>query len=270
MSRILLTGAASGIGRHLTGALSRRGHLVLATDLSQDGLARARVEDGWSDAVLSTYLDVTSDADWVAAFDLAEVRARGIDVLLNVAGFLRPGFTVDIDPDDIDRHLAVNVKGVVLGTRQAARRMIAAKNPGHIVNFGSLASLSPVPGLPLYCASKWAVRGFTLSAAVELEKHGISLTLVCPDAVETPMLDLQKDREEAALTFSGNDKALTVEDVAKVIVEHVLPKRPLEVSIPMARGLLARIGGAAPLAAQKLYPLLKRKGLAQQKKSAKS
>ncbi len=267
MSRVLLTGAASGIGRHLTGALARRGHLVLATDLSQDGLAKARVEDGWSDSVLTSYLDVTSEADWVAAFDLADVRARGIDVLLNVAGFLSPGFTVDIDPDDIDRHFAVNVRGTMLGTREAARRMIAARNPGHIVNFGSLASLSPVPGLPVYCASKWAVRGFTLSAAVELEPHGIALSLVCPDAVETPMLDLQKGREEAALTFSGNDKRLTVDDVAKVLIEHVLPKRPLEVSIPMSRGVLARVAGVAPFAAQKLYPLLKRKGLAQQKKS---
>lgn len=265
MSRILLTGAASGIGRHLTGVLAKRGHLVLATDLSQDGLAKARVEDAWPDSVLTTYLDVTSDGDWAAAFDLADVRARGVDVLLNVAGFLSPGFTVDLDPDDIDRHLGVNVRGTILGTREAARRMIAARNPGHIVNFGSLASLSPVPGLPVYCASKWAVRGFTLSAAVELEQHGIALTLVCPDAVETPMLDLQKSREEAALTFSGN-KPLTVADVAKVVLEHVLPKRPLEISIPMSRGVLARVAGAAPITAQKLYPLLRRKGLAQQKK----
>ena len=265
MSRILLTGAASGIGRHLTGVLARRGHLVLATDLSQDGLARARVEDNWPDSVLTTYLDVTSAPDWVAAFDLADVRARGVDVLLNVAGFLSPGFTIDVDPDDIDRHLDVNVRGTILGTREAARRMIAARNPGHIVNFGSLASLSPVPGLPVYCASKWAVRGFTLSAAVELEPHGIALSLVCPDAVETPMLDLQKTREEAALTFSGN-KPLTVADVAKVVVEHVLPKRPLEISIPMSRGALARVAGVAPFAAQKLYPLLKKKGLAQQKR----
>lgn len=263
---MLVTGAASGIGRHLVGALARAGHLVLATDLSQDGLALARAEDGWSDAVLSTYLDVTNPGDWRAAFDLADARARGIDVLLNVAGFLKPGFTVDVSADDCDKHFDVNVKGVVLGTGEAARRMIASQTRGHIVNIGSLASLSPVPGLPLYCASKWAVRGFSLSAAVELEPHGIAVSLVCPDAVETPMLELQKNREEAALTFSGS-RPLTAAEVTRVIVDHVLPKRPLEVTIPLSRGLLARLGGTLPAAAQKLYPMMKKKGLETQRKA---
>ncbi|NUP10163.1 MAG: SDR family oxidoreductase [Polyangiaceae bacterium] len=269
MSRIFVTGAASGIGRHLVGLLAGRGHQVVAADVDQDGLAGARAREGWSDSVLSTYLDVTSDHDWAAAFDFARERLRGIDVLLNVAGVLSPGFVTDVHPRDVDRTLNVNVKGVVFGTREAARRMIAEKNPGHIVNIGSLASLTPVPGLSIYCASKWAVRGFTLSAAVELEPHGIGVSLVCPDAVETPMLDIQKDREEAALTFSGS-RALTVEEVGRVIVEHVLPKRPLEISIPMARGLLARVGGVAPAAAKALYPLMKKKGATQQKRARES
>jgi len=269
MPRIFITGAASGIGRHLTGALARLGHRVVASDVNQDGVATARAADRWPESVITTYLDVTNDQDWGAAFDLATAKLGGIDVLLNVAGFLRPGFLVDIEPDDVDRHLLINVKGVVLGTREAARRMIAAKNPGHIVNFGSLASLSPVPGLALYCASKWAVRGFSLSVAVELQPHGISVTLVCPDAVETPMLDLQKDREEAALTFSGS-RPLTVAEIERVIVEQVLPRRPLEITIPLSRGLMARVGGIAPGAAQLLYPLLKKKGAQGQRRSSKS
>ncbi len=266
MARILITGAASGIGRHLTARLSRAGHAVVATHRDQDALARAMAEERVGDSVSSTFLDVTSEGDWERAFDFAEERLRGVDVLMNVAGVLAPGFVVDVTARDLDAMLDVNVKGVVLGTREAARRMIAAKNPGHIVSFGSLASLSPVPGLSIYCASKWAVRGFCLSASVELEPHGIAVSLVCPDAVETPMLDLQRGREEAALTFSG-DRPLTVDEVGRAVEEQVLPRRPREITIPTGRGLLARMGGIAPGASKVLYPLLKKKGLAAQEKS---
>lgn len=266
MSRVFVTGAASGIGRHLVGALERAGHRVIAADLNLDGLARARAEEAWSDLTLATYLDVTSETDWAAALDFASERTGGVDVLLNVAGVLSPGFVVDVTAADVDRTFQVNVRGVVLGTREAARRMIRDRLPGHIVNFGSLASLSPVPGLSIYCASKWAVRGFTLSAAVELEPHRVAVSLVCPDAVETPMLDLQRSREEAALTFSGS-RPLTVAEVSRVVVEQVLPARPLEISIPVARGLLARVGGALPSTAKVLYPLLRKKGADGQKRS---
>ncbi len=266
MTRFLLTGGASGIGRHLAGALGRRGHHVVATDRNLDGLARAAKDDGWPDRVATSFLDVTSEQDWASALDRCDAHMGGLDVALNVAGYLAPGFVTDLDAADIDLHLDVNVKGVVLGTRAAARHMIAVKLPGHIVNFGSLASLSPVPGLSLYCASKWAVRGFSLSAAVELKDAGIAVTLVCPDAVDTPMLDLQKGREEAALTFSG-DKPLTVEDISRALFDHVLPKRPLEITLPLSRGLLARVGGAAPGLAGALYPMMKKKGLGQQKRS---
>lgn len=267
MSRVVVTGAASGIGRALVTALAKSGRRVLAADLTQDGLARARAEERWSESTVATqFLDVTSAHDWEIALDVANARFGGIDVLCNVAGVLTLGFVTDISPVDCDKQLLVNVKGTALGTAAAARRLIAAKNPGHIVNFGSLASLSPVPGLSMYCASKWAVRGFSLSVAVELEPHGISVSLVCPDAVQTPMLDQQKGRDEAALTFSGS-RPLTVDEVVRAVIDRVLPGRPLEIAIPLQRGLLARAGGIAPAVAQKLYPMLKKKGLEGQKRS---
>ncbi len=267
MSRLIVTGAASGIGRALVGALAKAGHRVVAADITQDGLARARAADHWPDAlVLSQYLDVTSEHDWEAMLDATQAKFGGFDVLCNVAGVLSPGFVTDISPADCDKQLLVNVKGTALGTSAAARRLIAAKNPGHIVNFGSLASLSPVPGLSMYCASKWAVRGFSLSVAVELKEHGIAVTLVCPDAVETPMLDQQKGRDEAALTFSGN-RALTVDEVVDAVIDRALVSRPLEIAIPLERGLLARAGGIVPSVAQALYPMLKKKGLQGQRRS---
>jgi 3-oxoacyl-[acyl-carrier protein] reductase len=258
MSRILVTGAASGIGRELVAALARSGHRILAADVQLDGLAKATADDGWPASVETTFLDVTSESDWTSALDRADAALGG----------LAPGFVGAIAARDVERLLAVNVRGVILGTNAAARRMIDRSVRGHVVNVGSLASLSPVPGLSLYCATKWAVRGFSLSAAIELEAHGIAVTLVCPDAVDTPMLDQQRDREEAALTFSGS-RSLTTREVVEVLVGRVLRDRPLEVAIPEHRGLLARAAGAMPASARTLYPLLKRQGLAGQSRSAK-
>jgi 3-oxoacyl-[acyl-carrier protein] reductase len=252
---MLLTGCASGMGRHLAGALSARGHRIVATDLDEAGLAREAEARRWDTARVHTRrLDVRSEQDWEAAVDAAVSAFGRLDVVMNIAGYLQPGYVADLSARDVDLHFDVNAKGVVLGTRAAARRMIAQRS-GHIVNIGSLASLAPVPGLSLYSASKFAVRGFTLAAAMELAAHGVAVTLVMPDAVETPMLDKQVAYEEAAMTFSGS-RALTVEDVERVIVETVLPARPMEVTIPLSRGLLARVASTVPALALRLAPRL--------------
>lgn len=262
---MLLTGCASGIGRHLASVLAARGNRVLATDVNEEGLAREAEARGWDRSRVQTRkLDVRRAADWEAALDAAEGAFGPVDVVMNIAGYLHPAYVQDIGDSDLDLTLDVNVKGVILGTRAAARRMIP-RRAGHIVNIGSLASMSPVPGLSTYATSKFAVRGFTLSAALELRPRGVSVTLVMPDAVDTPMLDKQVGYEEAALTFSG-PRALTVEDIERAIVDEVLPDRPLEVAIPRSRAVLARFATAAPAAAQAIAPLMLKLGRRQQEK----
>jgi len=257
---VVVTGCASGIGLHLAKAFAARGHRVLATDINEDALRAARF-DG---EVRTKKLDVRSETDWAAVIDDACQAFGDLDVLLNVAGFLNPAYVVDITARDVDLHLDVNVKGVIYGTRAAARRMVEQRH-GHIINIGSLASLAPVPGLPLYSASKFAVRGFSLSAAGELEPFGVHVSLVMPDAVQTPMLDKQVDYKEAALTFSGS-KPLTVDDIERVIFDKVLTDKPIEVAIPTSRGLLAKIANTAPQLARALAPALAKKGQRAQEK----
>ncbi len=264
----LITGAASGIGRHLTGALAARGYAVLATDANPVGLEAAHDSERWgAHSVALEPLDVRSADAWEAAFDTAEGRFGHVDVLLNVAGVLRPSWITEIEADDVSLMLDVNAKGVALGTRAAAKRMVRRRE-GHIVNIGSLASLAPVPGLSLYSMSKFAVRGFSLAAAVELREHGVAVTVVMPDAVQTPMLDLQADREEAALTFSG-PRALSVEEIGRVVIDRVLPERPMEIGVPASRSALARFAGAFPRAAAAARPLLVQVGKMQQARARK-
>jgi NAD(P)-dependent dehydrogenase (short-subunit alcohol dehydrogenase family) len=259
----LLTGAASGIGRHLAGALSARGHRVLATDVDGAALLSARTADGWPrDIVVSRVLDVRHVADWEAALAATLQSFGRLDVLLNIAGYLKPGGCLALSTEEVERHIDVNFTGLVHGTRTIGRYFVERRS-GHIINFGSLASLASVGGLALYCATKFAVRGFSLGAAQEFVEHGVAVTVVMPDAVQTPMLELQVDYPEAALTFSGG-RPLGVEDIERLLFEHVLPKRPLEASLPFFRGVLARLATLWPELAPALTPALARKGRAAQ------
>ena len=118
----IVTGAASGIGRHLVGALAKSGREVLACDFDADGLERARAAEGWPEnAVATTVFDVRDAPGWDAAVALAVARFGRLDLLLNVAGFLQAGWIFDVALPDIDRHIDINVKGVILGTRAARR-----------------------------------------------------------------------------------------------------------------------------------------------------
>lgn len=263
--RILVTGCASGIGRELVQVLLAAGHRVLATDRLLPPLRQAA--QGWAATLAPEQLqlralDVTDPLAWEAAVAAAQRCFGGLDVLVSVAGVLVPGWAHELTDDAVDLHLDVNVKGVVHGVRAVVPGMIA-QGYGHIVNVASLAALAPVPGLALYCASKYAVRGYSLSVALELRRHGIAVTVVCPDAVQTPMLDVQRDVEAAAMTFSG-PRVLTVREVSEAIV-RALDERPLELLLPPSRGWLAKLADLAPASGRVIEPLLRWQGRRRQR-----
>jgi 3-oxoacyl-[acyl-carrier protein] reductase len=259
----VLTGCASGIGRHLADVLIARGDGVLATDINLESLEEHARTRGWpGERVLLRRLDVRDATAWEGIFQEAISYFGGIDVLLNVAGYLKPGWVYETDLDEVHRHFDINAKGVMFGTHIAARHMVRQRR-GHIINFASMAALVPVPGLALYSATKYAVRAFSLAAAYELRPYGVSVTAICPDAVRTPMFDLQKQYDEAALTFSSSHP-LSVEDIARVIVDHVLPRKPLEVAVPAHRGWLSKFVNLFPATQSILSPLFQRRARAHQ------
>jgi 3-oxoacyl-[acyl-carrier protein] reductase len=255
----VVTGCASGIGRHLATKLVRRGRRLFATDIREEALRTAAVQDGWpSDLCTLRRLDVTDAASWQALLGEADAVMGGVDVLLNVAGYLCAGNAHEAPSAEVHRHFDVNAKGVIFGTQAAAQRMIAAGR-GHIVNIASMAALAPIPGLALYSASKHAVRAFSLAVADELRPHGVYVTVVCPDAVQTPMLDIQKDVAAAALTFTA-PRILSAEEVARAILGPVLEERPMQFVLPPSRGWLAVAANALPGVARYLAPVLRWQG----------
>src|SRR5215472_15441003 len=159
----VLTGCASGIGRHLTGALTLRGHRVLATDINMAALEECA--HAWNaEQVAIRALDVRDADGWDRVLKEAAARFGRVDVVMNIAGYLRSGWVHEMPPEEVQRHIDINTKGVIFGTQASARYMMAQRQ-GHIINIASLAALVPVSGLALYSASKYAVRAFSIAAA---------------------------------------------------------------------------------------------------------
>lgn len=270
-STFLATGAASGLGRALVTALAARGARGVAADVDLESLAAAAAAEGWPEGIALRRLDVRAPGDWEQALALHQERFGRLDFCFNVAGVLRPGHTPDLLEADVELQVDVNLKGVIYGTRAAARRMLERPSPlpggpdirGHIVNIASLAALAPIPGLTVYSATKYAVRAFSLAAAEELRPHGIAVTVVCPDAIKTPMLDLQVGYEEAALTFTA-PRFLEAAEVVDAILGKVLEQRPLLLSIPKSRAFLARVADLFPPLARPISGFLQKKGRAVQ------
>ena len=261
---VLITGCASGIGRHLTARLAEAGYRVWASDVDLPRLQEASAADRWvAERVCCLPLDVRRADDWSRALEKVVSEAGRLDVLLNVAGVVLPRLVHQADSQAIDLHLDINAKGTMLGTAMASAQM-CRQGFGHIVNIASMAGIAPVPGIALYSASKFAVRGFSLAVAQELAPMGVAVTVVCPDAVNTPMVDLQLDYTEAAMTFSGS-RILSVQEVGDAIVERVLPRRPLELMLPRHRGWLAKASSAFPSLTLAIGPRLTRLGLIRQR-----
>jgi NAD(P)-dependent dehydrogenase (short-subunit alcohol dehydrogenase family) len=257
----MLSGAASGIGRHMALALYRRGHLLTLLDLDEAGLTRLVQEEGLAaDRVLARKLDVRDAGAWAELVNETVRRFGRLDFMFNIAGFLRPGNVHEVSPELLAQHMDVNAKGLMFACQAGARQMVQQRS-GHIINVASIAGLSHVPGLAAYAASKHAARGFSLSLAHELRPHGVAVSVLCPDAVETPMLTLQETYAEAEMTF-GAGRALTLSEVERAI-ERLMRTRELELVLDVprtGRALGARLANMFPRLTQLAHAHIARRG----------
>ncbi|WP_026999000.1 SDR family oxidoreductase [Eisenibacter elegans] len=240
---IWITGAANGFGRYLAETLYGQGHCIVATDLDSQGL-QALAQGKEAQRLLTLIQDVRNAEQWQSHLSEILSDLGHLDVLINNAGVIKPGYIHQAPWESVDFHIDINLKGVIYGTKAAAEYM-AQRGQGQIINIASLAGITPVAGLNLYAAAKFGVRGFTLSVAQELRAHGVWVSVVCPDLAQTGMLTTQLDYEEAVMSFSGN-KPLSVAQVGQTIIKQALEKKKLEVIYPRARGILAKLSGWYP------------------------
>jgi NAD(P)-dependent dehydrogenase (short-subunit alcohol dehydrogenase family) len=182
--RALVTGGGRGIGLAAASALAQAGAevtLVARTRAEIEAAAQAIVARGDKAAALP--LDVT-DLDAVRRTIAA---AEPFDVLVNNAGTNRPAYLMDVKVEDFDAIFALNVRAAFFMAQAVARRLIAAKRPGSIINISSQMGHVGAARRTVYCASKHAMEGFTKAMAIELAPHNIRVNSLGPTFLETPM-----------------------------------------------------------------------------------
>ncbi len=186
----LVTGASSGLGRHLSKSLAAAGASVIAGARRRDKLetlaAEVRAAGG---AIEIVELDVENEASIIAAYDAAERAFGTVDVVLANAGLNSAGAALELDAGALEQLLRVNVQGVYLTAREAARRLIKSPSPerGRIILLGSVGSLRPLAGLTAYSMSKAAVAMMGKGLAREWARHGINVNTICPGWIVTEL-----------------------------------------------------------------------------------
>lgn len=184
--RILLTGAAGGIGRDLSMALAAKGArlcLIGRSDASVASLQHLVHEHGMDAIVVQA--DITDARARDYALKRMQDAYAGIDVLINLAGQLDFQLFSESDPAIIARLLQVNLQAPMQLVREVLPGMIA-QGSGHVVNIGSMFGSIGYPGFAAYSASKFALRGFSQALRRELADAAVGVTYVSPRGVRTP------------------------------------------------------------------------------------
>ncbi|HSD10862.1 MAG TPA: glucose 1-dehydrogenase [Candidatus Binatia bacterium] len=221
---VMVTGAASGIGRATALALAREGAKLSLSDVDESGGTKTlEAVRGAGGEALFLRADVTDEAQVGAMVAKTVERFGRLDAAFNNAGIENdPKPTTDMTLAVFERVLAVNVRGVFLCMRAEIPAMLR-QGKGSIVNTASVAGLLGAPGLLPYVASKHAVIGMTRTTAAEFTAQGIRVNAVCPGLINTPMLDrlaanLGKDRMEAYVAMTPIRRLAEPGEVAEAVV----------------------------------------------------
>ncbi len=183
---VLVTGAASGIGKATALRFGNEGASLMLCDANEAGLAEV-ADTLKSKGVNCHYFtfDVSDPEACQASVDLTIEKLKKLDVLCNIAGFARLMHMTEISNDDWQKMLAVNLSSVFYISRAAMPHLIKTK--GNIVNMSSTAALVGQAYNAMYCATKGGVMMLSKSMAVEFAKQGVRVNAICPGAVNTPL-----------------------------------------------------------------------------------
>ena len=225
----LITGGGSGIGREVALELARRGVSIALAGRTEDTLTETAAQIGYEGGDAVTIVGDVTDPAQAAHLAAETTRAFDrLDILINSAGvgLIKPLETSTAE--EMDRLLDTNVKGTMLMTQAALRAMIAGGRGGHVVNLAGILGKAPMANASVYCASKYAVTGFSKALQLEVgRKHGIKVSLMYLGGVDTPFWDsidmkLQRDKMLSAADAAGAIITVLTQPAHLVLGEFVL------------------------------------------------
>jgi short-subunit dehydrogenase len=185
---VLITGAASGIGRRLALEFASQGSNVIIADINEAGMRAVAGEveaKGVKAVTIRADLSRPGEVESLARYAMEETGR--VDVLVNNAGIAFVSETINVTIKEWERIMAVNLRGPVLLVHHLLPHM-TRRGSGHIVNVASMAGLIGIPGLAPYTVTKFGLVGFSEALRIELAPSGIGVTAVCPGVVDTPII----------------------------------------------------------------------------------
>jgi 3-hydroxy acid dehydrogenase / malonic semialdehyde reductase len=216
---IMITGATSGFGWATAIRFAKEGNDIIITGRRKERLSLLEKElSRFNIRILSLNFDVRNRDEVLSVVNGLPEDWEKIDILVNNAGLAAGLSHIDVgDPDDWDRMIDTNVKGLLYVTKAVSPLMVARKT-GHIFNISSIAGKEVYENGNVYCASKYAVEALSRSMRIDLLKHNIKVTNIAPGMAETEfsLVRFHGDEDKANAVYKGI-KALTGEDIAEVI-----------------------------------------------------
>ena len=241
---VLVTGAASGIGRAVAERLGRDGAVLYLTDLHQPALDAVAdgIRAGGGTIALARAADVR-DVDAVRSVaEQVHALRDALDAVMNVAGIATWGTVSTLTHEQWRTVIDVNLMGPIHVIESFVPQMVAAGRGGHLVNVSSAAGLIGLPWHAAYSASKFGLRGVSEVLRFDLARHHIAVTLVCPGGVDTPLTETvtiaNLDKSSPVFTkvqARFRRRAVTAEQAAASIVRGMLARRYLVFTSPDIR-----------------------------------
>jgi NAD(P)-dependent dehydrogenase (short-subunit alcohol dehydrogenase family) len=223
----VVTGAANGLGRAIAECLAVQGATVVGLDIEHC--------PDTADAVRMVHGSVAEENDVRRAIEIAIELGHGLDIMVNNAGIQIEKDLMSTTVEEFDRIVAINLRGVFIGTREAARVMSSGAS---IINVGSALGTTGDPLLTAYCATKGGVVNFSRAAAANLGRRGIRVNCLCPGAVATPLMTRMWD-------MAPDPAAARAEmEAAYPLGRIVEPDEVGKVAVFLASGLASAVHGA--------------------------
>ena len=252
--RVLITGAAGGLGHALAGSLAASGYHLVVTD--RPGTLETACFPAGTEFI---------DADLCHAEDIGRLATRlgdqekPIDLLINNAGIGIPGSVTDVSADLLARHVMINLTAP-MQLSQAAAQAMTKRRDGQIFSIVSLAGIFPLKDSAAYTASKFGLRGFMAALSLELAPYGVRVGGLYPSAIDTDMLRAEMAHPDGSpLNFAGSAEPLSTAATAEAVMQALI-RGTLETQLPRSEGLMAGLVMSFPTLLRPVFSYLERQG----------